>query len=60
MKQQTNQKKNDPTSYEIDIIPIYNPNNQSEFFMIYQDFKLIEKKCAENLLKDIKKFVTIP
>ena len=47
MKQQTNQKKDDPTSYEIDIIPIFNPNNQSEFFMVCQDFKLFEK----NVLK---------
>ena len=37
MKEQTNQKKDDPTSYEINLIPIFNPNNQSESFMIYQD-----------------------
>ena len=52
---QNNPKQSDPSSFEIDIIPILNPNNSSESFMIYQDFKIIEKKCAQILLKDINK-----
>ena len=43
----------DPTIYEIDINPIYNPINSSEYFMVFNDFKLIEKNCANVLLKDI-------
>ena len=42
------------TLYEIDILPIYNPINSNEMFMILNDFKLIEKNCAYNLLKDIE------
>ena len=48
-----NQKQSDHTSYEVDIIPISNPNDFSESFMICQNFKIIEKKCAQILLKDI-------
>ena len=43
----------DPTLYEIDITPIYNPINSSELFMIFNDLKLIEKKYANVLLKNI-------
>ena len=43
-----------PTPYEIDIIPVYNPINSSEQFMIFNDFLLIEKNCANVLLKDIE------
>ena len=57
-KTEIKNKKNvkDPTSFEIDIVPIVNPNNQSEMYMICKDFKLIEKNCAQILLNDIDNF----
>ena len=51
---QIDKNPTDPTLYEIDITPIYNPFNSSELFMIFKDFKLIEKNCANVLLKDIE------
>ena len=55
IKEKTVNKINNPTFYEVETILITNPYNISESFMIYQDFKLIEKKCANVLLKDINK-----
>ena len=49
-----NQYQKDQTSYEIDIIPIINPNNSSETFMIYHNFKLVKKQLSEVLFKNIQ------
>ena len=54
MNKNLNLNQFDPTSYEIDLITVSNPNNQSEKFMIYNDFKLLEKNCTHFLLKDMK------
>ena len=45
-------QKAQPGTYEVDINPIYNPNNQSESYMIYKDFELLEKNIAHALLKE--------
>ena len=52
MDMQNNFIQNDPTTYEIEITSITNPNNSSESFMIYKNFKLIEKKCSQIILKN--------
>ena len=36
---------------DIKIIPILNPNNSSESYMIYDDFCLFEKKCAKYIIE---------
>ena len=48
-----NQKEQD--FYEVDIMPIYNPIDSSEVFMFFNNFTLIEKNCANALLKNIDK-----
>ena len=44
---------NDPTIYEIDTIPINDPYNSSQFYLIGNNIDLIEKNCAHVLFKDI-------
>ena len=43
----------DPTIYEIDTIPINDPYNSSQFYLIGNNFDLIEQNCAHVLFKDI-------
>ena len=39
-------------SYEIDIIPVQNPNNTNELYWILDNFELIEKTIANEYLKN--------
>ena len=41
-----------PSFYEIDITPVTNPINPREEYMILKDFKLIDKKLANIIIKD--------
>ena len=53
LDENNNSKVNKDLLYnEINIKPIINPNDSTEVFLIFQDFLLIQKKCAEVLLND--------
>ena len=41
-----------PDNYEIELNPIYNPNNHNEIYLILKDFELIEKNVANELLNN--------
>ena len=45
----------EPLLNEIDIISIFNPNDSSESYMIFNDFLLFEKKCAKYILEKFEK-----